>query len=161
MKKLIYPLTMTVVAISALVMVWPVPRVSAFNPQPDPPAFSMIGIDPFETVRLNALCADGLLPGDVPPGPCDVTLTFRDMSGRTIKQMTATLQPGQGTFLDIRGMEGSSSGRRMEIQPRILPAGRGFILATVEVFDDATGRTAAILNPTEPKSLRTMSTGGQ
>jgi hypothetical protein len=150
---------MTVLAAAALLLMWSALRVKAFNPQPDPPAFGMIGVDPSETVRLNAVCADGPLPGDVPPGPCAVTLVFRDSSGRALKQSTQTLLPGQGAFLDLRGAEATPPpdpdriGRRTEVHPWIQPVGRGFIFATVEVFDDATGRVSAALNPTEPKSL--------
>ncbi|HEV8145500.1 MAG TPA: hypothetical protein VGP79_03930 [Bryobacteraceae bacterium] len=159
MKTLVTPIFAIALAAAGVMLLWPTHRVRAFNPQPDPPAFGLIGVDNLETARLNAMCADGLLPGDVPPGPCDVTLSFRDISGRVLKQITASLQPGQGASLDIGGMEMSGRGR-MEIQPRILPTGRGFILATVDLFD-VTGRTAALLNPTEPKSLQMMPTPGQ
>jgi hypothetical protein len=80
--------------------------------------------------------------------------------------MTAALLPGQGTSLDLRGAEVSSptavgdfAGRRVEVHPWIQATGHGFIFATVEVFDNLTGRVDAALNPTEPKSLG-IPTGG-
>ena len=54
----------------------------AFNPQPDPPAFAMVGIDPSATVRLNVVNI-----GSVPPGPCDVGLAFADSAGRILMQV--------------------------------------------------------------------------
>jgi hypothetical protein len=65
--------------------------VKAFNPQPDPPVFGLIGVDPFETVRLNAVSADTPLPGGVNPGPCSVDLVFRDINDNTIARATKTL----------------------------------------------------------------------
>ena len=145
----------------AVLLLWPALRVHAFNPQPDPPAFGMIGIDPFGTARMNVVCAEGPLPGGIPPGPCDVTMQLRDVSGHVLKQMMVTLQPGQGAFLDQRGMDlPTTSMRHTLLQPFIPQAGRGFILATVEVFDNLTGRTTAVLNPTQPKSLGMVTTGG-
>jgi hypothetical protein len=147
-------------AIAALISVWPVWRAKAFNPQPDPPAFGLIGVDPFQTARLNVVCADTPLPGGVNPGPCDVTLAFRDMSGRVLTMMAVSLRPGEGRSLDFRGMLSATAGR-MEVQPFIAPTGRGFVLATVELFENLTGRTAAALNPTEPRSLGSSGPVGQ
>jgi hypothetical protein len=140
-----------VLAGSAIGLLWPGMTVKAFNPQPDPPAFGMIGVDPYETARLNAVCATGPLPGGVSPGPCDVTLAFLDINGRSMNQVTRTLRPGQGTSLDLIGA--GSSALRTQVQPFVPAAGSGFVLVTVEKFDSNTGRTTALLNPTQPKSL--------
>jgi hypothetical protein len=142
-------------------MVWPHWPVRAFNPQPDPPAFGLIGIDPFAVARVNAICAAGPLPGGVNPGPCDVTLGFNDAAGRALKQTRVTLSPGQGTSLDITTRD-AGGGRRVELQPFAGPAGHGFVLTTAEVFDEFTGRTMVVVNPTEPRSLGTSTpTAGQ
>ena len=53
--------------------------------------FGLIGISRFETARLTAYC-----DGSVVPTPCDITFEFHDMSGRTVKQASMTLQPGTG-----------------------------------------------------------------
>jgi hypothetical protein len=152
MKKTDLGLLAGACAVAAM-LAWPALHVRAFNPQPDPPAFGLIGIDPFSTARLNAVCAVGPLPAtDIPPGPCDVTLEFHDVTGRVLKQATFRLQPGQAASLDLRSTEAAAS-RRTEIQPAIPQAGRGFVLATVEVYDNLTGRTIALMNPTQPKSL--------
>lgn len=153
MKRFVIQAVLAVVAVGALAMLAPMLHVTAFNPQPDPPAFGLIGIDPSETVRLNAICADTPLPGGFPPGPCTLMLVFRDTSGRALTQMTATLQPGQGTSLDLNGTQTGARNGRMEVQPYVSPIGVGFVLCSVEVFDTFTRHTSAVLNPTEPRSL--------
>jgi hypothetical protein len=152
MKPLVKRISLAVLA-AALALLWPALRLKAFNPQPDPPAFGMIGIDPFSTARVGAICSAGPLPGGVPPGPCDVTMDFRDLNGVVVTQKTVSLMPGQGAFLDLMGSQQRISGRRAEYQPGIRPVGRGFVLGSVEVFDDFTGRSLATLSPTDPKSL--------
>ena len=154
--------TLVVLCGAAALSLWFSGRVKAFNPQSDPPAFGLVGVDPFETARLNAVCADTPLPGGVAPGPCRVTLAFRDVSGRVLQQMTQSLQPGEGTSLDLTvGGASARVGGRMEVQPFISPMGTGFVLASVDLFDSNTGRTAAIVNPTEPRSLGLTGPAGQ
>src|SRR2546422_10941571 len=62
-------------------------RASAFNPQPDPPAFGMVGITNEQTARVNVVDVGEVQPGpcrsssgEVQPGPCrvQVELTFFD-----------------------------------------------------------------------------------
>ena len=151
MRRILYPTIMAMLAAAAVTLVRPGLSVKAFNPQPDPPAFGMIGIDPFETARLNVACSTGPLPGGVPPGPCTATLAFLDSGGGTLTRMTQTLQPGQGVSLDLNGAHIGS--HRTEVQPMVSAIGTGYVLVTTEVFDTSTGRTSAVLNPTEPRSL--------
>ena len=153
MRRIVYPAMIAMLAAAAVTMIRPGLSVKAFNPQPDPPAFGMIGIDPFETARLNAACSAGPLPGGVAPGPCTATLAFLDINGTTLAQMTQTLLPGQGVSLDLSGARTAATGRRIEVQPMVSAFGAGFVLVTAEVFDTGTGHTSAVLNPTEPKSL--------
>jgi len=58
MKRLVNPSMMAVVVAAALALMWPALGVKAFNPQPDPPAFGLIGINPYETARLNSRTSD-------------------------------------------------------------------------------------------------------
>jgi len=160
MNRKLFPVITAAFAVAAILFV-PGSRVKAFNPQPDPPAFGMIGLAINESARLSAVCADGPLPGGVPAVQCTATLGFTDVNGRMIQQTTVTLQPGQGTFLDLPGANLPRAGaRRVEADPYIRPAGAGFILASVEIFDELTGRSAAVVNTTEPRSL-SPSTSGQ
>ena len=150
-RQLHFRIMLAVLAGAAVGLFRPGLSVKAFNPQPDPPAFGLIGIDPYETARLNAVCAVTPLPGGVNPGPCDVTLAFLDSNGRLVKQATYALRPGQSASLDLTGA--ASSAVRTQVQPFVPVGGSGFVLVSVDVFDSNTGRTSALLNPTEPKSL--------
>jgi hypothetical protein len=145
----------TIVSLTAVAALWslmgPSLRVQAFNPQPDPPAFGLIGVDPYSTVRLNAVCPDTPLPGGVSPGPCLVTLAFRDANGTVLSRAVKTLDAGQGAWIDWNGAQNVRG--RTEIQPSVPAISAGFALITVEVFDNMTGRTLATMAPAEPKSL--------
>lgn len=151
MNRVVGPAMIALVMLAAVALVSPSMHVKAFNPQPDPPAFGLIGVDPYATVRLNAVCADTPLPGGVSPGPCTVILAFRDINGNVMSRVVRTLLPGQGTSVDWNGEQ---IGRgRAEIQPSVPAITAGFALITVEVFDNQTGRTIATMNPADPKSL--------
>ena len=74
----------------ALMAFWLTIRVRAFNPQPDPPAFGLVSVNPGQTLRLNvvnrltpptdpdrlgrstrhAMLAFDMYRADVPPGSC-------------------------------------------------------------------------------------------
>src|SRR5437588_9574303 len=77
--------------VAALIIAnWLTIRVRAFNPQPDPPAFGLVSVNPGQTLRLNvvnrltpptdpdrlgrstrhAMLAFDMYRADVPPGPC-------------------------------------------------------------------------------------------
>ena len=49
----------------------------AFNPQPDPPAFGIVSINPDQTIRLNVVCWEHDVDG-VPPGPCHGEMMIHD-----------------------------------------------------------------------------------
>jgi hypothetical protein len=153
MRRIVYPTIMAMLAAAASTLVRPALSVKAFSPQPDPPAFGMIGIDPYETARLNVACSTGPLPGGVAPGPCTATLAFLDTNGNTLAQSTQTLLPGQGVSIDLNGARVAAAGHRTEVRPMVSAIGTGFVLATTEVFLTSNGYTTAVLNPTEPKSL--------
>ena len=155
MRRIVYPTTVAMLAAEAVMLVRPTVSVKAFNPQPDPPVFGMIGIDPYETARLNVACSTGPFPGGVAPGPCTARLAFLDSNGNTLAEISETLLPGQGVSLDLNGARVAPGGHRTELQPMVSAIGTGFVLATTELFDTVTGRTSAVLNPTEPKSLST------
>jgi hypothetical protein len=129
----------------AAVFLWGGRKVAAFNPQPDPPAFGLIAIDPNETMRLNATCPNVTLNG-VPPTPCAVTLGFADSHGSLIKQSSYTLNPGDSTSLDLSASEVTFEPNRAEIQASFT-ATQGLAVPSVEVFDVASGRTDVYVSP--------------
>jgi len=139
--------------------------VPAFNPQPDPPAFSMIGITPDQTARLNVVCSNQEVRS-VNPGPCRVTLMFLDSQGRELKSETLTLRPGQADFLDLTGSEipFTRDTNRFELQPCIRPTSdSGRLVSAVQVFDALTGKTSVVVTPLPRLSLLQAgqpSTGG-
>ena len=145
MKRVLNPNIITLVAVGALTLLWPSLRVQAFNPQPDPPVFGLIGIDPNETMRLNATCPNVSVNG-IPAVACIVTLGFADIHGTMIKQTSYTINPGDSASLDLGASEVIFEPNRAEIQP-VTTATQGLAVPSVEVFDVASGKTDVYLNP--------------
>jgi hypothetical protein len=71
-----------------------VAHLKAFNPQPDPPRFGMVGIAEGQTARLNLV--NLLTPGasTVPPDPCRAELQFLDGDGNVVASRIVRLEPG-------------------------------------------------------------------
>jgi hypothetical protein len=113
-----------------------------FNPQPDPPAFGLVGISFFDTLQLNSYCA----VNDVPPGPCSVRLQFSDSNGHVVNNVAATLQPGQSASLSLRGADMTRGTARMQILPAVQISGPGGVVSTLEFIDEG-GRTNFIMHP--------------
>ncbi len=123
-------------------------HVSAFNPQPDPPAFGMLAVTHGQTARLNVV--DTM---DVPPGPCrEVELMFLDSEGNIRQRSVQCVMSGHAAFLDLNGNFLELTDNRAEIRGKvhlINPPERTMtnLVATIEVFDNETGRTSFILAP--------------
>jgi len=95
---------------------WLTIRVRAFNPQPDPPAFGLVSVNPGQTLRLNvvnrltpppepdrmgratrhAMLAFDMYRADVPPGPCATAHRFADRQSCEV-----TLAPGEAASFDL------------------------------------------------------------
>lgn len=123
-----------------------------FNPQPDPPGdrpdpdfeFGFVTQGRGQTARLNASYTGA--DGELPPGPCRVTLGFYDGDGRLVTQSVETLELGRTVSLDLRagGLPPDAGGRlRATVHvetldgralPRVMPA--------LELFDQDTGKTS-------------------
>jgi len=135
-------------AIVGTVAVWNATRVKAFNPQPDPPAFAMLGITHGQTARLNVV--DTM---DVPPGPCrEVELMFLDSVGNIRRRSVQCLMSGHAAFLDLNGDFLEMTGNRAQIRAKVhlINPTEGTMtnfVATIEVFDNETGRTSFVLVP--------------
>ena len=136
--------------------------IAGFNPQPDPPGkiFGQLGLVTGQTMRLNAV--NVLDPGTTyfPPGPCRVTLVLFGPDGAVLAHSVQTLNPGGATFLDfsspstVGGADASVNLARTEVRglvlvesahPAVFPSGP--CRATLEVFDNSSGRTTAFQSP--------------
>ena len=144
-----------IVAVGATAATWNAARVSAFNPQPDPPAFAYVGIVFSQTARLSVVT-----DSEVQPGSCrQVELQFVDAAGHTLAQTIQPLRPGRGVFLDlnhedIRGVENPT---RVEVRGMVScpadPSSQGDgsgrkmppLAADVQVIDNVTGKTEAVV----------------
>jgi hypothetical protein len=130
--------------------------VGAFNPQPDPPGFGMVGIAEGQTARINVVNLGNVDP-QLPPDPCRVELQFFDAAGNPIAAGRARVKPGQAASLDYVAsfapadvVTGAVAPARAEIRPAVntdtgvLPTQ---CRASVEIFDNSTGRTAVFIPP--------------
>lgn len=142
------------VVASAFAAIWTTTRVSAFNPQPDPPAFAYIGISFSQTARLSVVT-----DRDVQPGPCrNIELQFVDVGGHTLAQTIQPLRAGNALFLDLNRNEiRAADNARVEVrgvvkcpadptEPASEPErGRSSLFADVQVFNNETGKTEVLL----------------
>jgi hypothetical protein len=129
---------------------------TAFNPQPDPPRFGMVGIVDSQTARLNLVNLGIPTPDGLPPGPCRAHLKFFDGEGNLLASQRVDLKPGQAAFLDFAPSfnppvnDTNSGPQRAEIRGAIVPIDGAYAppcKATVEIFDNATGRSSIFIPP--------------
>jgi len=129
-------------------------KVQAFNPQPDPPGYGMVGITEGQTIRINVVNTNEP-DSNLPPDPCRVVLNFRDAGGELFRnsdgqpiRRTVLLPAGQSTFLDLNG-DVFARGGRIQLRPvaRVQQADGtnnlppGPCIPTVEVIANASSRT--------------------
>lgn len=109
----------------------------------------MVGIVAGQTARLNVVSA-------VPPDPtvvCEVELMFFDMDGMVLAETSVRLSPGMAAFHDLNGDEFAREGRLQVRAEVMIPDTRNCninITSTLEVFDNATGKTEFVLTPPDP-----------
>lgn len=138
-----------------------VAHLRAFNPQPDPPRFGMVGIAEGQTARLNLVNLIPPGPPDVPPDPCRAELQFLDGDGNVVASRRVQLEAGHAAFLDftpafvpINTNGDASTPLRAEIRASVnvgvggIPPGP--CRATLEIFDNTTGRTSVFTPPGPP-----------
>lgn len=106
-----------------------------------------VGVTSEQYIRLNAWFVRGQ-DGELPPGPCRITLRFYDTRGAIVAESTEELVPSRATLLDYRPA-GLAPGERMTVRAEIIaePDRNGVtppVLPSVEVIDVATGRTAVV-----------------
>jgi len=126
----------------------------------------MVGITAGQTARLNVVNALPQPPPQLPtPPPQIVTLMFVDANGNPINiggaplQATVTLSPGQSTFLDLNGdaypspppIYPTPPPSRVQIRALVsdcVGCSSGLVVPTLEVFDNATGKTTLVMPDT-------------
>lgn len=75
----------TIIAVAAIVaigVIYKTQPVRAFNPQPDPPGFGLVGLTQGQSLRINVTN-----PADpnLPPDPVRAVLTFRNTDGELFR----------------------------------------------------------------------------
>lgn len=135
-------------------------------PQPERISFGMIGITPGQTIRLNVVNVVPPPNPELPPSPIRVVLTFLNSDGQLFRnrdgnpvRRVAMLEPGESTFLNLSGGEFAGGVARLHLravvtvipppQPdsqSVPPPIGDRIVTTVEVLNNATGRTDLVLS---------------
>jgi len=128
-------------------------HAGAFNPQPDPPGYGMVGIADGQTARLNIVNIGVPDPTTgVPPDPCRARLQFVDADGSELASRGVAPEMGHAKFLDFTPSFLSTNGGplRAEIRAVVLTdngAPPGPCRVTLEIFDNVTGRSDIVLPP--------------
>ena len=129
---------------------------TAFNPQPDPPRFGMVGLADGQTARLNLVNLGIPLADSSFAPPCRAHLKFFDGDGNVLASQRVDLKPGQAAFLDFAAsftppVNGTTAGPlRAEIRGALVPIDGDYAppcRATVEIFDNVTGRSSILIPP--------------
>lgn len=140
-------------------------KVEAFNPQPDPPGFGIVGITDGQILRVNVV--NTALPPDpiAPPNPARVVITFRDANGvlmtnanGVVIRRVVQLQGGESTFLQLNADNFTrESNGRLQLRPDVriqrpdpIVTAEGAlppdpIIPTVEVINSTNGKTQFVL----------------
>ena len=116
-------------------------------------SFGMIGLGTGQTARLNVVNLVRIAPPvaiSIAQIPCKVDLDLYDGQGKLIKQKTvANLGLGQADFLDLARSELSTTAAHVDISGVVkVGSTQSFfcnVSTTLEVFDNVTGVTTAIL----------------
>jgi hypothetical protein len=133
---------------------------TAFNPQPDPPGFGIVSINPDQTIRLNVVCWGHPVDG-VPPGPCHGDLMFHDLNGNVLVMQTVKLGPGQSAFLEFSPPRSAVASVLVSIDPCWIPdPTSGRALPSAEVYDTQSGRVMLHVNPMTPR-ISIIDNGGR
>ncbi len=131
-------------------------HAGAFNPQPDPPGYGMVGIADGETARLNIVNVGVPDPTTgIPPGPCRARLQFVDADGNELASRGVAPEMGHAKFLDFTPRfvpvdTAAGAPLRAEIRAVVLTDNGvppGPCRVTLEIFDNVTGRSEVVLPP--------------
>jgi hypothetical protein len=131
-------------------------------PEPDAQAFGMFGITLGQTAQINVVNTGLQQPPD-PDRPLTVDVSFVDGDGSVRTQTTVDLASGQSTMLSLNGDDLLRGSGRVQLRALVRFAqppepDRGganqsrlsAIVSSVEVIDNATGRTSFVLARVPP-----------
>lgn len=136
--------------------------VQAFNPQPDPPGFGLVGITDGQTIRVNVVNTATPPDPDASANPARVVIIFRDANGvpmtnanGAVIRRVAQLKGGESTFLQINADSfARESNGRIQLRPDVriqqsdsvngIPPDP--VIPTTEIVNNANGRTQFMLN---------------
>jgi hypothetical protein len=146
-------------------------QVRAFNPQPDPPGYGLVGITNGQTVRISVVNT-GLADSNLPPDPIRVVMTFRDTDGNLFRnsdgnpiRRVVLLKGGESALLELNADNfariADASGR-IQLRPVVQiqqadgtnQAPPDPCIPSVEVFNNSNGRTQFMM-PFLPAVQRT------
>ena len=127
-------------------------------------SLGMVGLAPGQIARLNALslpgcCSIGDRPTQIVSVPCNMTLSFMDDQGATLKTATMTIDSGKAVHLDLAHDDVTRDSSRLQIRgvvlpvvtppgPPVTPGAFPFgcsVAPTLEIFDSTTGITTTVL----------------
>ena len=150
----------TLATLAAIGVAFKTQKVGAFNPQPDPPGYGLVGITDIQSIRINAVNTKVPDPNS-PPDPCRVVMTFRDANGNpflngngNVIRRIALLNAGESAFLVLNGANlGRDPNGRVQLRPDVrVQQADGTpdtppdpCIPTVEVISNATSRTQFML----------------
>jgi|SRR6266498_2391352 len=108
---------------------------------PNEKPFPMVGLAKGQTARLNMVNI-----GDPNLNPCEVQMVFYDSQGKALARDVQRLDPGMATFLDLSYAAVGNPNIRVQIRAWVKVIGDPTLcLASLEVFDDETGKTAVFI----------------
>jgi hypothetical protein len=115
---------------------------------PPIPAFGILGVTFFQTVRLNVVA--------FPPDPCAGVISFVDRNGNPIgTSLQVNLSAGDATHVDLPG--GGALGLRAEVRPVVAVNEGAACIASAEVYNNETKATRAVYYPPVPCSQSSLS----
>lgn len=129
-------------------------------------AFGLLGMAEGQSLRINALNLGSR--SSTPASGCEVTLRFLDAKGLVLREKVLQLPVGQSASFDLRRAQISDQPGRASVRAVLLfgfagggaPPGpdvrQNFdcnIVPTLELVDDASGRTTLVLTDAKPIPL--------
>lgn len=131
--------------LAALLLVSSFGVAGAFNPQPEPPGITAVGMTDTQTASLTAVNV-------AKKGECEVLFEYRDAVGEVLAAERLTVAPGAFSTLDFHPPDPvepptSDVPTRLQIRGVVTPLTSDCELGTtLEIWDNETGKTTIAVN---------------